>query len=230
MADEIKIQAPQVEQNVTVTISGEEKLRDFINTMNRMSRGNSLQSYWKTQEALIEDVVRACEDFKRAANDVNATSLVNNVNALKAVAGNDLSGLFKNFADIGPVIEQASAQVGRVVGELSPENFKAAFSSFEMLKAEGLDMEEVFSRFSTSIDTRQLQTAVEQLNYQLQNARRRAEEARAELEMFKSGEGIAELNSELEVTQERLRFIGERMSEEFKAFLSANDISDTDHM
>ena len=228
MADEIKIQAPQIEQNVNVVISGEEKLKDFINTLNRMSRGNSLQSYWKTQEVLIEDVVRACEDFKRVSNDINATSLINNVNALKAVAGSDISGLFKNFADIGPIIDKAGLQVGRVVGELSPENFKAAFSSFEMLKAEGLDMEEIFSRFSTSIDTRQLQAAVEQLNFQLQSARRNAEEARAELESFRNGDGIRELNSQLEYTQERLENLAERMQYEFSSFLSANDIAETD--
>lgn len=58
MADQITIKAPELEQNVVVNIQGEEKLRNFAKTLNRMAEGTNLQDYWKSQKTLIDDVTK----------------------------------------------------------------------------------------------------------------------------------------------------------------------------
>ncbi len=47
MADEIKLKAPTVEQQVVVNINGEEKLRSFADTLEKISNNKNLQKYWK---------------------------------------------------------------------------------------------------------------------------------------------------------------------------------------
>ena len=43
MADEIKLKAPTVEQQVVVNINGEEKLRSFADTLEKISNNKNLQ-------------------------------------------------------------------------------------------------------------------------------------------------------------------------------------------
>ena len=228
MADEITLKAPKLEQDVNIVIDGMDKLREFARILDRMARGDDLSKYWKSQKALVEDLTRACGDFNRANSDINAKSLINTANALKAVAGSDLSPLFKDFSSVEDAIARASAQVGRFVGEILPQDFKAAFDSFEMLKAAGLDMEDTFRRFTTGADVEQLQNSVRELSTQLGWAKRAAADAKAELALFKEGDGVREMNEELNKTRDLLDDVTTRMQREFSAFLSANDIAETD--
>ena len=59
MADEIKLKAPTVEQQVNVVINGEEKLKSFANTLEKISSNKNLQKYFKDQKQLINDVSNA---------------------------------------------------------------------------------------------------------------------------------------------------------------------------
>ncbi len=228
MADEIKIKAPEVEQNINITVSGEEKLKSFTTTLNRIARDTQLQKYWKDQKSLIKGVIAAYADFKRISNETNATSLINNVNALKAIAGSDISGLFKNFDHISEQIERASSMVGRVVGEYSPENFKEAFSSFEAMRAYGLDMEEVFSRMSKTANVEELNKTISILEGELARAQSRAASATRELERLSSGEAFSEMRSELENVSNVLERVTSQAADEFRAFLTTNDIAEYD--
>ena len=59
MADEILLKAPKVEQQVNITISGENKLYDIADTINCMLNGRNLQDYWKSKQQLFIDLVQA---------------------------------------------------------------------------------------------------------------------------------------------------------------------------
>ena len=111
-----------------------------------MARGNKLHTYWKDKDILVKAVIEACENYAHSATRTNAAELINNLNALRAAEGWDISGLFDNFPEIAQIIAKAEGQVGRVIGELSPETFRDAFSSFETLRAYGLRTKTFFSR------------------------------------------------------------------------------------
>ena len=68
MADEIKLKAPTVEQQVVVNINGEEKLRSFADTLEKISNNKNLQKYWKTQQELINATADAYGNFSKKAS------------------------------------------------------------------------------------------------------------------------------------------------------------------
>ena len=97
MADEIKLKAPTVEQQVVVNISGEDKLEKFADTLDKISKGRGLQKYWKDQQTLINDTIKAYNNFNKSTSQTDATELIKTTNALKAMAGVDISTLIPDF-------------------------------------------------------------------------------------------------------------------------------------
>ena len=140
MADEIKLKAPTVEQQVVVNIQGEEKLRSFADTLEKISNNKNLQKYWKTQQELINATADAYGNFSKKASQDNAKELIKVTNALKAMSGTDLSNILPDFDKISKAMAEAQKVAGNIDSAFSVKGFKEAFDSFETLKAYGVDI------------------------------------------------------------------------------------------
>ena len=160
MADEIKLKAPTVEQQVVVNINGEDKLKSFADTLDKISNNKNLQKYWKTQQDLINATADAYSNFQKKASKDNASELIKVTNALKAMSGTDLSHILPDFDKISKSMSEAQKVAGNIDSAFSVKGFKEAFDSFETLKAYGTDVQKLFSHFGVSSDIGELQQNV----------------------------------------------------------------------
>lgn len=237
MADELEIKAPKAVGKVEIKMEGTQEVYNFVETLNVMARGNQVQKYWKSQKVLIDDLTKACAAFNRTASEADAREILNVANALKSVAkSDDLSKIVTNYDKVGEAIAKATRQIGSSVsGELSRGVFDRAFSSFDLLKAHGLETEEVFSRIGRSNDVAVLTAQVERLTSSLAQETRKANEAQEALESFTAGTGIErlqgqieELKSSLSDTRFDLDYLKDQALNEFYEFLHAYDISENE--
>lgn len=232
MADEIKLKAPTVEQQVVVNINGEEKLRSFADTLDKISNNKNLQKYWKTEQELINATTDAYDNFQKKASKDNATELIKVTNALKAVSNTDLSNILPDFDKISKAMAEAQKLVGNIDSAFSVKGFKEAFESFETLKAYSEDIEKIFSHFSVSSDVSELQNTVrvlesevEKLTRKLTSARNINEELRNEFENYKTGSGLADTLDELDNLKYEVSNLREQAEETFNQFLKLNNIT-----
>lgn len=231
MADEIKLKAPTVEQQVVVNINGEDKLKSFADTLDKISNNKNLQKYWKTQQDLINATADAYGNFQKKASKDNASELIKVTNALKAMAGTDLSHILPDFDKISKSMAEAQKVAGDIDSAFSVKGFKEAFDSFETLKAYGTDIQKLFSHFGVSSDIGELQQnvrllegEVEKLTRRLSNARNANEELRNEFENFKVGSGFADKLDELDRLKLDMQNIRNEAIQTFNQFLNANKI------
>lgn len=225
MADERILTAPTVEQNVNITISGEEKLHDFASTLNDLAENKALNKYWKTQEELIKDVTNACEIYsKNIDNKKNATELLKFANALKAVSGTDLSTLLPNFKDISRYIEQATLKVGSLDKAFSVQNFQKVFESFKTMQAYSLDLDRMFKHFEIKPDVTELENSFKESQSQVTRLTEKIERLRDRLESAESGAGIDVLRQKCEELEYQLDEIHENAQKTFQSFLQLNNL------
>lgn len=231
MADEIKLKAPTVEQQVVVNINGEDKLKSFADTLDKISNNKNLQKYWKTQQDLINATADAYSNFQKKASKDNASELIKVTNALKAMSGTDLSHILPDFDKISKSMTEAQKVAGNIDSAFSVKGFKEAFDSFETLKAYGTDIQKLFSHFGVSSDIGELQQnvrllegEVEKLTRRLSNARNANEELRNEFENFKVGSGFADKLDELDRLKAEMQNIRNEATQTFNQFLDANKI------
>lgn len=225
MADERILTAPDVEQNVNITINGEEKLHDFASTLNDLAENKALNKYWKTQEELIKDVTNACEIYsKNIDNKKNATELLKFANALKAVSGTDLSTLFPNFKDISHYIEQATLKVDSLDKAFSVQNFQKVFESFKTMQAYGLDLDRMFKHFEIKPDVTELENNFKESQSQVTRLTEKIERLRDRLESAESGSGIDALRQKCEELEYQLDEIHENAQKTFQSFLQLNNL------
>lgn len=235
MADEIKLKAPTVEQQVVVNINGEDKLKSFADTLDKISNNKNLQKYWKTQQDLINATADAYGNFQKKASKDNASELIKVTNALKAMSGTDLSHILPDFDKISKGMAEAQKVAGNIDSAFSVKGFKEAFDSFETLKAYGTDIQKLFSHFGVSSDigelqknVRLLESEVEKLTRKLSNARNTNEELRNEFENFKVGSGFADKLDELDKLKAEMQNIRNEAIVTFNQFLEANKIDKYD--
>lgn len=231
MADEIKLKAPTVEQQVVVNINGEDKLKSFADTLDKISNNKNLQKYWKTQQDLINATTDAYSNFQKKASKDNASELIKVTNALKAMSGTDLSHILPDFDKISKSMVEAQKVAGNIDSAFSVKGFKEAFDSFEALKAYGTDIQKFFSHFGVSSDIGELQQnvrllegEVEKLTRRLSNAKNANEELRNEFENFKLGSGFADKLNELDRLKAEMQNIRDEATQTFNQFLEANKI------
>lgn len=231
MADEIKLKAPTVEQQVVVNINGEDKIKSFADTLDKISNNKNLQKYWKTQQDLINATADAYSNFQKKASKDNASELIKVTNALKAMSGTDLSHILPDFDKISKSIAEAQKVAGNIDSAFSVKGFKEAFDSFETLKAYGTDIQKLFSHFGVSSDIGELQQnvrllegEVEKLTRRLINAKNANEELRNEFENFKAGSGFADKLDELDRLKAEMQNIRDEATQTFNQFLDANKI------
>ena len=231
MADEIKLKAPTVEQQVVVNINGEDKLKSFADTLDKISNNKNLQKYWKTQQDLINATADAYSNFQKKASKDNASELIKVTNALKAMSGTDLSHILPDFDKISKSMSEAQKVAGNIDSAFSVKGFKEAFDSFETLKAYGTDVQKLFSHFGVSSDIGELQQnvrllegEVERLTRRLSDAKNANEELRNEFENFKVGSGFADKLDELDRLKSEMQNIRDEATQTFNQFLDANKI------
>lgn len=231
MADEIKLKAPTVEQQVVVNINGEDKLKSFADTLDKISNNKNLQKYWKTQQDLINATADAYSNFQKKASKDNASELIKVTNALKAMSGTDLSHILPDFDKISKSMSEAQKVAGNIDSAFSVKGFKEAFDSFETLKAYGTDVQKLFSHFGVSSDigellqnVRLLEGEVERLTGRLSDAKNANEELRNEFENFKVGSGFADKLDELDRLKAEMQNIRDEATQTFNQFLDANKI------
>lgn len=231
MADEIKLKAPTVEQQVVVNINGEDKLKSFADTLDKISNNKNLQKYWKTQQDLINATADAYSNFQKKASKDNASELIKVTNALKAMSGTDLSHILPDFDKISKSMSEAQKVAGNIDSAFSVKGFKEAFDSFETLKAYGTDVQKLFSHFGVSSDIGELQQnvrllegEVERLTGRLSDAKNANEELRNEFENFKVGSGFADKLDELDRLKAEMQNIRDKATQTFNQFLDANKI------
>jgi DNA repair exonuclease SbcCD ATPase subunit len=231
MADEIKLKAPTVEQQVVVNINGEDKLKSFADTLDKISNNKNLQKYWKTQQDLINATTDAYNNFQKKASKDNASELIKVTNALKAMSGTDLSHILPDFDKISKGMAEAQKVAGNIDSAFSVKGFKEAFDSFETLEAYGTDIQKLFSHFGVSSDigelqqnVRLLESEVEKLTSKLSNARNANEELRNEFENFKVGSGFADKLDELDRLKAEMQNIRDEATQTFNQFLDVNKI------
>lgn len=236
MADEIKLKAPTVEQQVVVNINGEDKLKSFADTLDKISNNKNLQKYWKTQQDLINATADAYSNFQRKASKDNASELIKVTNALKAMSGTDLSHILPDFDKISESMTKAQKVAGNIDSAFSVKGFKEAFDSFETLKAYGTDIQKFFSHFGVSSDIGELQQnvrllegEVEKLTRRLSNAKNANEELRNEFENFKVGSGFADKLDELDNLKSEMENIRSEAKQMFGQFLDINKIDRHDY-
>lgn len=231
MADEIKLKAPTIEQQVVVNINGEDKLKSFADTLDKISNNKNLQKYWKTQQDLINATADAYSNFQKKASKDNASELIKVTNALKAMSGTDLSHILPDFDKISKSMSEAQKVAGNIDSAFSVKGFKEAFDSFETLKAYGTDVQKLFSHFGVSSDIGELQQnvrllegEVERLTRRLSDAKNANEELRNEFENFKVGSGFADKLDELDRLKAEMQNIRDEATQTFNQFLDANKI------
>ena len=232
MADEIRLKAPTVEQQVNIVINGEEKLKAFSNTLDKISNNKNIQKYWKSQQELINATADAYSNFQKKSSNDNAAELIKVTNALKAVSGIDLSQILPDFDKISNGLESAIKVVGSIDDAFSVKSFKEAFESFETLMAYGVDIQKVFSGFGVSTDITELQGNVSALQREVDALTSRLIRARDantalanEFENYKNGSGFADKLAELDDLKSELAGIREQALDTFYQFLKLNNIS-----
>ena len=231
MADEIKLKAPTVEQQVVVNINGEEKLKAFSDTLDKISNNKNLQKYWKTQEELINATTEAYGNFQKKASQDNASELIKIVNALKAVSKTDLSHVLPDFDKISKGLADAQKIVGSIDSAFSVNSFKTAFDSFEALEAYGTDVSKILQKLGTSADVDGLRGQIDNLSRSLEGANKRIEQLQYrngslldELYDVKSGSKVMELEGQLE----ELRSLSDITVKDFKQSLGHFGFSEYD--
>ena len=225
MADEIKLKAPTVEQQVVVNISGEDKLEKFADTLDKISKGRGLQKYWKDQQTLINDTIKAYNNFNKSTSQTDATELIKTTNALKAMAGVDISTLIPDFDKFTSALSKAEGIAGHLTDAFTEKAFRDAFSSFETLKAYGLDLENFFKHFEFNADVDKLVSELNNANDAVSNLKSKVTQLEDKLEESESGNGIRAVREECENLRWEIERIRDEAAETFSAFLTSNNIN-----
>lgn len=205
-------------------------INDMVDSLSKVSDGKNLSKYWKTQDELIQDVIKSQKEFNREVNNVNASNLLKVVNALKAIHGNDISDIIPDFSGFEKSMQAAKNMIGSLDSAFDVKSFERTFASFEGLKAYGLDLESFFKHFELDIDTQRLreslqiaEDATNELRRELHSTQAELTSKKIELDSFIDGSGLTEQIEKLKKLEDEIERIRKNASREFKTFLRAND-------
>lgn len=210
-------------------------INNMADSLSKASSGKNLSKYWKTQDELIKDVITSYKIFNKESNKDNATELIKVTNALKAIAGVDLSNILPNFDEFTKSFNNAKKKVGNLDSAFNVKGFKEVFNVFETLEKQGLDIQEVFSNFGASSDISKLQQNIHslegkvgELTNKLINANDAKDALQKELNDFKIGSGFADKLNELDKLKAEIQNIRNEAIVTFNQFLEANKIDKYD--
>lgn len=233
-----------VNVGVNVNVSGEEKLKGLSRTLDNIANGTKLQDYWKDQTTLINQLSQAMQGLANNPGSRKfAGELIKNFNAVSATMEltgknvEDLENLFKsNNIDtsfLKDMVNDARNIIPDIGRSFSISNFKEAFESFAILKKDGVDLENLFSKLSANTNITQLQDALILVNQELDETKAKLEASESEMKDYLSGVGLDKLTEQLQAAQDEIRELQNEMEDvrsiavdEFKTFLRANNLDD----
>lgn len=237
MADTIHVSTPSmndINTHVKFTIEDKGTLKELSRTLNTLANNKAINKYWKEQEDLIKDVTKAYEKFSQNTSDTdNAKELLKLVNALKAVTGENtkLSQLFENFDDLSNYITQAEQAVESLDEAFSVPNLKEAFKSFKILRANGLELENLFERLKIKPDTSALEKQIENYKKSAEDFESTITKLNTKITLLnqqlsdaESGSGIDVLRQKCEELEYQLDEIHENAQKTFQSFLQLNNL------
>lgn len=232
MADGGSLKIPNLEVKIDSS-----SLVSFTKMLRHLNQDRGLEKYWKTSEELIQDAIKAYEQFTKVASNDNATELLKVVNALKAIENTNLSGLsniLPNFENMAKGINKALSQID-LNEAFSADSFREAFASFDMLKVADVDMEKLFSRFKNSSEVNELRNVIENLNDELLKTRNNLEGVISEKENIQrefnnlaDNSGFSELKGQISDLEDELINMKFTAEKEFTDFLKVNGFGDYD--
>lgn len=199
-------------------------INNLIDNMSKASSGKNLTKYWKTQEALIEDVVQSCKNFNKVSNATNASNLLKATNALKAVHGIDLSDIIPDFGNFEKSLQSARNMIGNLDSAFDVSSFKNAFEVFENLKRQGLDVREIFHNLEAGSGAAQLFDDLNNANNTINKLTIKIKELQDKLDDSESGNGIKAIREECEDLRSEIMSIRQEAENTFSAFLTSNNI------
>lgn len=210
-------------------------INNMADSLSKASSGKNLSKYWKTQDELIKDVITSYKIFNKESNKDNATELIKATNALKAIAGVDLSNILPNFDEFTKSFNNAKKKVGNLDSAFNVKGFKEVFNVFETLEQQGLDVQEVFSRLGAGSNVSKLQNNIRSLEDEVEKLTKKliiADDARDalknEFENFKVGSGFADKLDELDKLKAEMQNIRNEAIVTFNQFLETNKIDKYD--
>ena len=237
MADTIHVSTPSmndINTHVKFTIEDKGTLKELSRTLNTLANNKEINKYWKEQEDLIKDVTKAYEKFSQNTSDTdNAKELLKLVNALKAVTGENtkLSQLFENFDDLSNYITQAEQAVESLDEAFSVPNLKEAFKSFKILRANGLELENLFERLKIKPDTSALEKQIKEYKKSAEDFESTITKLNTKITLLnqqlsdaESGSGIDVLRQKCEELEYQLDEIHENAQKTFQSFLQLNNL------
>lgn len=229
MADKFRIEMPEVNQDVHINISGESQLKSIARTLNKLASDRQLYKYFKDQEELIEDTIKAYNKFTNSTardSKKNANEFLKVSNALKAMSETfeiDLSKTMPNYSEIVKGITKAMSRVGDSFNDaFSKDSFKDAFNSFAILEHQGAELSELFKKFDIAIDSKQSQQLIEELTNQVFKLE-------SELDSIREANGIEKLEKELADLKDKFRDVTYEAERTFESFLDLNNIHSGDY-
>ena len=206
-------------------------VNNMADSLSKAASGKNLSKYWKTQDELIKDVIASYKTYNKVSNKDNATELIKVTNALKAIAGVDLSNILPNFDEFTKSLNSAEKKVGSLDSAFDIKSFKEVFDVFKALEQQGLNVQKIFSHFGVSSDVGELQQIVRSLKNEVADLTRKLldadnanEELRNEFDDFKAGSGIAKKLDELDELKKEMQNVRNEAIRIFDQFLEVNKI------
>lgn len=119
MENSIKINMPTINVDDIIEKAAIVRVKELDTLINNMadslskaSSGKNLSKYWKAQDELIKDVVASYKTYNKVSSEENAAELIKVTNALKAIAGVDLSHILPNFDEFTKSLNSAEKKLG----------------------------------------------------------------------------------------------------------------------
>lgn len=199
--------AEKIEKDATDKIK--HSVDSIVKSIDKMASGNNMAKYWKSQDALIEDLTKTYGKLDSAVDVLEKRNLSQELyktfNALKAVSDTN----FGNLQDL-EIIKKASEWISKAnyrdafKTEFNSTAFREMFSVFEQMENSGANVRKVFDAISKGTQFDSVSRELRDVKNQLEN--------------------IA--SADLTEIQNKLENLSRSASNEFKTFLDFHGISD----
>lgn len=215
---------------LNVSVSGKEKIESLESGINKIVSDRRFQDYWKTQEALIEQVAEAYRKFEGStSSQPYAEELVKSVNALKAISGSsDLSGLVDNAEQVRSAFGQASAAIGATADAFSVANFRDVFEVFRVWDEGGRDVVATCDNIQNAFKNIGMSEQITKLNAEVTWLKNLLAEANETIKRLGDESKIAELEAQVNQLTNSIDEMNHKAAREFVGFLNANELSEYD--
>lgn len=230
MADGGSLSAKELRQahggiNLTANVDLS-KVLNLSNTLQRMISNKNLQKYWKNTEDLIQDVSKACNTYKTNLDKISATELIKTVNALTAKSPTfditEFANQFEDFEDILSTISKIDLGNLGLDEAFSVKSFQETFSTFDLLRSEGLNMMSFFKAMAHDKSVAELERQLEESRLKNIDLNQSLENTKQELNDLSRSTGFSALKDELDDLQGKLYNLTHSAEREFSNFLDAN--------